>query len=65
MSYRHRCALPAHGYKTGQCDGILFKVTSTGGLEMKCHKCRQIQMIQRSVLEQYLVTDRLDYATEG
>ncbi len=65
MTYDLRCTRPAHGYQTGLCHGLLFKVTSTGGLEVKCHRCRQIQMVHRSVLEQYRVADRLDYVTEG
>ncbi len=66
MNYRHKCTLQRfNGYAMEQCNGVLLKFTSTGGLEVKCHKCRQIQMVHRSVLEQYRVADRLDYATEG
>ena len=65
MTWDLRCTLPAHGYATGQCHGLLLRFTSTGGLEVKCQRCRRIQMVHRPVLEQYRVADRLDYVTEG
>ena len=51
--WRVLCNYPAHGYKEGRCDGVLLKMSSTGGIEVKCHKCNQMTMIHRTEIEQY------------
>ncbi len=60
MTWRdHRCTLPAGGYKPGLCDGILFRIRN-GDLELKCHRCHQIEIVSRETLDQYR---QLEYAT--
>ncbi len=43
-----RCKHPAGGYKTGHCHGLLFRVNDVGDLELKCHRCHQVQTISLS-----------------
>ncbi len=51
--YDLRCNLPASGYKPGSCHGLLFRISSTGGLETKCHRCHKIQLVDRTTLDKY------------
>ena len=50
-----RCTLPPRGYKPGPCNALLMRVSSTGGLELKCHNCREVTVVHRSEIEQYQV----------
>jgi len=52
----HRCKLPAHGFALGHCEGLLFRISDTGDLEIKCHRCRRIQVVGREVLDGYRLT---------
>lgn len=54
-----RCRLPAHGAKLGHCDGLLFRITPLGDLEVKCHRCHKIEIIPRRRVENH----HLEYAT--
>lgn len=59
-----RCTQPAHGFKAGNCDGLLFRVSSTGGLEVKCHRCHDIHMVHRWQIDRHVTTDRLAFQLE-
>lgn len=50
-----RCKLPASGYKPGECNAVLFRVNEDGDLEVKCHHCRQIQVMPRYLWDRTLV----------
>lgn len=49
-----RCTLPPRGYKPGPCNGLLFRISSTGGIEVKCNYCREVQVIHRTELDNYV-----------
>ena len=59
MMIEVRCHEPAHGFKLGDCLGLLFKLTPLGDLEVKCHRCHKIQIVPRRTLEKH----RFSYAS--
>ena len=50
MWREYRCQAPAGSYKPGVCGGILFRIsteaTVDGRVEVKCHRCRRIQIVE-------------------
>lgn len=54
--YDIRCHLPAT-YRPGECGHLLFRFSSTGGVELKCSTCKRVVMIHKS--------ERLEPIMEG